>query len=65
MKPDAEPNVIAEAENIGNNILMQGNLCPFTYIDQPIYWEYGEALNITPNPDILILADLCTFYTVN
>jgi len=33
-------------------------------MDQPLYWDFAEVLNITPHPDILILADLCTYYTV-
>lgn len=52
-----KPNFTSEAINVGTCVLRQGNLYPFTCIDQPVYWEHHEALNITPHPDVLVLAD--------
>ena len=43
-----------------NTILKQGFLLPLPQITQPVLWNYAtDCLNITPEPDILILADEC------
>lgn len=59
---EKKSDFVQEAINVGSCVLRQGDLMPFSYIDQPIYWEHHEALNITPHPDILILADTAIQY---
>lgn len=44
---------------------MQANLVPLSYLVQPIYWDFGESLNLNTLPDYLVLADTSAQYTMN
>ena len=56
--PDHTPS--EETYKVCNTILKQGFLLPLPQITQPVLWNYAtDCLNITPEPDILILADEC------
>ena len=53
-----------DSERISKTILTQANLVPLSYLTQPIYWDFGEVLNLNTTPDYLILADTCGQFTV-
>ena len=56
--PDHQP--VADTYKVSNTILKQGFLLPLPQIVQPVLWNYAvDCLNLTPEPDILVLADEC------
>lgn len=47
-----------DSYKVAKTILRQGFLLPLPQIVQPIMWSYAvDTMNITPEPDILVLAD--------
>ena len=46
-------------------MLNQANLVPLSYLIQPIYWDYSEALNLNSTPDFLVLADTAVNYSLD
>ena len=48
----------SDAYKVAKTVLRQGFLMPLPTIVQPVLWSYGvDTLNLSPEPDFLILAD--------
>jgi hypothetical protein len=51
---------VEDGYKVAKTILMQGMLMPLPQIVQPLIWSCAlDCLNLTPEPDFLVLADEC------
>ncbi|EKX36479.1 DNA polymerase epsilon subunit B, partial [Guillardia theta CCMP2712] len=51
-------------EHAAKTILCQGHLCPLPLHVAPIDWNYDHALRMYPLPNVLILGDKASAYTI-
>ena len=59
--PEEKP--VDDNYRVAKTILRQSYLLPLPQIVQPTMWSYAmDCLNLTPEPDYLVLADECADY---
>lgn len=54
---DQPPADVVQARKLVKTLLDQGHLSPFPHTDRPIRWDMDHALQLSPLPSLLILAD--------
>eukprot|EP00658_Telonema_sp_P-2_P013265 TRINITY_DN15019_c0_g1_i4.p1 TRINITY_DN15019_c0_g1~~TRINITY_DN15019_c0_g1_i4.p1 ORF type:complete len:437 (-),score=101.50 TRINITY_DN15019_c0_g1_i4:88-1398(-) len=53
------------ATHLAKTLLSQSHLSPLPLTSQPVYWDYSHALQLYPNPSLLVLADSYEMYLVD
>jgi DNA polymerase epsilon subunit 2 len=52
------------SEHLVKTLLSQAHLCPLPLHVRPVYWQHDHALQLYPLPDVIILGDYSTPFTV-